>query len=62
MLESINVPLEKLEFVTGTTYQFDKNYVLDMYKLASLTSQHNAQRAGAAVVVRNSLHYLLLNS
>lgn len=54
MLESINVPLEKLEFVTGTTYQFDKNYVLDMYKLASLTSQHNAQRAGAAVVKQSA--------
>jgi len=50
MLEAIGVPLEKLKFVRGTNYQLSREYTLDVYKLSSLTSLRNAQKAGAEVV------------
>ena len=50
MLESIGVPLDKLKFVRGTEYQLTKEYTLDVYKLASLVTQHDAKKAGAEVV------------
>lgn len=50
MLTSIGVPLEKLKFVQGTSYQLSKEYTLDMYKLSSTVSQHDARKAGAEVV------------
>nr|XP_023489957.1 tyrosine--tRNA ligase, cytoplasmic isoform X1 [Equus caballus] len=50
MLESIGVPLEKLRFVKGTDYQLSKEYTLDVYRLSSLVTQHDAKKAGAEVV------------
>ncbi|XP_068015324.1 tyrosine--tRNA ligase, cytoplasmic [Melanerpes formicivorus] len=50
MLESIGVPLEKLKFVRGTDYQLSKEYTLDVYRLSSLMTQHDAKKAGAEVV------------
>jgi len=50
MLESLGVPLEKLKFVRGTDYQLSKEYTLDVYKLASLVTEHDARKAGAEVV------------
>eukprot|EP00049_Salpingoeca_infusionum_P018046 m.355494 g.355494 ORF g.355494 m.355494 type:complete len:523 (-) comp17264_c0_seq1:499-2067(-) len=50
MLEAIGVPVDKLRFVVGSTFQLDKDFTLDALKLASLCSQHDAQRAGAEVV------------
>lgn len=50
MLQSINVPLEKLKFVQGTSYQLSREYTLDMYKLSSTVTQHDARKAGAEVV------------
>jgi tyrosyl-tRNA synthetase len=50
MLESLGVPLEKLRFVRGTEYQLSKEYTLDVYKLASLVTEHDARKAGAEVV------------
>jgi len=50
MLESIGVPLDKLKFVRGTEYQLTKEYTLDVYRLASLVTQHDAKKAGAEVV------------
>ena len=50
MLEAIGVPLDKLTFVRGTDYQLSRQYTLDVYKLSSLTSLRNAQKAGAEVV------------
>lgn len=50
MLESIGVPLEKLKFVRGTEYQLSKEYTLDVYRLASLVTEHDARKAGAEVV------------
>ncbi|XP_036302288.1 tyrosine--tRNA ligase, cytoplasmic isoform X2 [Pipistrellus kuhlii] len=50
MLESIGVPLEKLKFIKGTDYQLSKEYTLDVYRLSSVVTQHDAKKAGAEVV------------
>ncbi|XP_068188498.1 tyrosine--tRNA ligase, cytoplasmic [Antennarius striatus] len=50
MLESIGVPLEKLKFVKGTEYQLSREYTLDVYRLSSVMTEHDAKKAGAEVV------------
>lgn len=50
ILKSIGVPLEKLHFVKGTDYQLSREYTLDVYKLSSFISEHDAKKAGAEVV------------
>uniref|UniRef100_UPI00398F7D43 tyrosine--tRNA ligase, cytoplasmic n=1 Tax=Pristiophorus japonicus TaxID=55135 RepID=UPI00398F7D43 len=50
MLESIGVPIEKLRFVKGTDFQLSREYTLDVYKLSSVVTQHDAKKAGAEVV------------
>lgn len=50
MLKSIDVPLEKLKFVKGTDYQLSKEYTLDVYRLSSVVTEHDAKKAGAEVV------------
>merc|ERR1712156_976349 len=50
MLESLGVPLEKLKFVRGTDFELSKEYTLDVYKLSSLVTEHDARKAGAEVV------------
>lgn len=50
MLESIDVPTSKLKFVKGTDYQLSKEYTLDVYRLSSVITEHDAKKAGAEVV------------
>lgn len=50
MLKSIGVPLEKLKFVRGTDYELSKEYTLDVYRLSSVITEHDAKKAGAEVV------------
>ncbi|XP_061521494.1 tyrosine--tRNA ligase, cytoplasmic [Phycodurus eques] len=50
MLESIGVPLEKLKFVKGTEYQLSREYTLDVYRMSSMMTEHDAKKAGAEVV------------
>lgn len=50
MLTSIGVPLEKLKFVKGTDYELSREYTLDVYKLSSVITEHDAKKAGAEVV------------
>ncbi|XP_038222150.1 tyrosine--tRNA ligase, cytoplasmic-like, partial [Zerene cesonia] len=50
MLTSIDVPLEKLKFVRGTEYQLNKEYTLDVYRMTSVITEHDAKKAGAEVV------------
>jgi tyrosyl-tRNA synthetase len=50
MLKSIGVPLDKLKFVRGTDYQLTREYTLDMYRLSSVVTEHDAKKAGAEVV------------
>merc|ERR1712168_1375354 len=58
MLTSIGVSLEKLHFVKGTDYQLSKEYSLDVYRLSSVVTEHDARKAGAEVVKQVS-HPLL---
>jgi len=50
MLETLNVPLDKLRFIRGTDFQLSREYTLDVYKLCSVTTERNAMHAGAEVV------------
>ncbi|KAL3883708.1 hypothetical protein ACJMK2_029945 [Sinanodonta woodiana] len=50
MLKSIGVPLDKLKFVKGTDFQLSREYTLDVYRLSSLVTEHDAKKAGAEVV------------
>uniref|UniRef100_A0A8C5EQD9 Tyrosine--tRNA ligase n=2 Tax=Gouania willdenowi TaxID=441366 RepID=A0A8C5EQD9_GOUWI len=50
MLESIGVPLEKLKFIKGTDFQLSREYTLDVYRLSSMVTEHDAKKAGTEVV------------
>ncbi|TNY21824.1 tyrosyl-tRNA synthetase [Rhodotorula diobovata] len=50
VFRSLNLPLDKLKFVVGSSYQYDAKYNLDKYKLTSITTEHDARKAGAEVV------------
>ncbi|KAG0674554.1 Tyrosine--tRNA ligase cytoplasmic [Pichia californica] len=50
ILKSINVPVDKLKFVLGSSYQLTADYTLDLFKLSNVVSQNDAKRAGADVV------------
>lgn len=50
ILKSINVPVDRLKFVLGSSYQLTPNYTLDLFKLSNSVSQNDAKRAGADVV------------
>merc|ERR1712226_1363836 len=58
MLESLGVPLEKLKFVRGTDFELTKEYTMDVYRLSSVVTEHDARKAGAEVVKQVS-HPLL---
>merc|ERR1711976_1045834 len=50
MLTSIGVSIDKLRFVRGTDYRLSKEYTLDVYRLSSVVTEHDARKAGAEVV------------
>ncbi|ODQ46533.1 hypothetical protein PICMEDRAFT_16401 [Pichia membranifaciens NRRL Y-2026] len=50
ILRSINVPVDRLKFVLGSSYQLTPQYTLDLFKLSNIVSQNDAKRAGADVV------------
>lgn len=50
MLKAVGVSTEKLRVVLGSSYQKSPEYVMDVYKMASLISEHDAKKAGAEVV------------
>jgi tyrosyl-tRNA synthetase len=68
LLTQINVPIDKLKFVRGTSYQLSEKYVLDLYKLSANTSLLDSKKAGAEVVKQSdnpkmsSLLYPLLQA
>ena len=49
-LTAIGVPIEKLKFVVGTSYQLTEKFNLDAYRLAAMSSIHDSKKAGAQVV------------
>ncbi|CAN3373195.1 hypothetical protein DIURU_001152 [Diutina rugosa] len=50
LLKSLNVPIDKLHFVVGSSYQLTPEYTMDLFKLSNVVSQNGAKRAGADVV------------
>lgn len=50
ILKSINVPVDRLKFVLGSSYQLTPEYTMDLFKLSNSVSQNDAKRAGADVV------------
>jgi tyrosyl-tRNA synthetase len=44
------VPIERLEFVLGSSYELNADYTMDLLRLASITSEAAAKKAGAEVV------------
>lgn len=49
-LKSIGVPLEKLKFVRGSDFQLDPKFTLDIYRMTSMVTEHDAKKAGSEVV------------
>ncbi|KAJ5813165.1 tyrosyl-tRNA synthetase [Penicillium robsamsonii] len=54
ILQSVGVSTDKLEFVLGSSYQKSPEYVMDVYRMASLVSETDAKRAGAEIVKQTS--------
>ena len=50
LLLSINVPISRLEFVLGSSYQRSERYTMDLYRMCSVVTEHDAKKAGAEVV------------
>ncbi|KIW15811.1 tyrosine-tRNA ligase [Exophiala spinifera] len=50
LLKAVGVSLEKLEFVLGSSYQLSSDYTMDVFRLSSVVTEHDAKRAGAEVV------------
>jgi tyrosyl-tRNA synthetase len=47
---SLGIPISKLRFIEGSSYQLSREYNLDNYKLCSIVTEHDAKKAGAEVV------------
>jgi tyrosyl-tRNA synthetase len=50
VFNTLRIPIDKLKFVEGSSYQLSKEYTLDVYKLATIVTEHDAKKAGAEVV------------
>ena len=50
LLKAVNVPIERLTFVLGSTYQLSSEYTMDLFRLSSVVTEHDARKAGAEVV------------
>ncbi len=50
LLKSVNVSTDRLEFVLGSSYQLTAKYTMDLFRLSSVVTEHDAKKAGAEVV------------
>lgn len=50
MFKSVGADVRHFEFVKGSSYQKSESYFFDLLKLCTLTSQHDAKKAGSEVV------------
>lgn len=50
LLKAVGVPIERLEFVLGSSYQLTPEYTMDRFRLESVVSTHDARKAGSEVV------------
>lgn len=49
-LKAINVPIDRIEFVLGTSYQLTKEYTLDFHRLSCIVTERNAKKATTQVL------------
>lgn len=49
-LKAVGVSVDRLEFVLGSEYQKSSDYMMDLLRLSTMTTEHDAKRAGAEVV------------
>jgi len=54
LLTLLNVSLDHISFVKGTSFQLSKEYTMDVYKANSMVTYGEARHAGADVVRQNS--------
>ncbi|MBN2127343.1 MAG: tyrosine--tRNA ligase [Candidatus Diapherotrites archaeon] len=50
LLESIGADVNKVEFVKGTDFQLQKEYTLDMYRMAAINTLEKCRKAASEVV------------
>ncbi|KAI9832812.1 MAG: hypothetical protein M1826_000978 [Phylliscum demangeonii] len=50
LLKAVNVPIDQLEFVLGSSYQLSQKYTMDLFRLSSVVTEHDAKKAGSEVV------------
>jgi tyrosyl-tRNA synthetase len=50
VFKAIPVPIDKLHFVVGSSFQLTEAYNLDNYRLCATVTEHDAKKAGAEVV------------
>lgn len=50
MISALGIDTKNLEFKRGSDFELDKNYTLDMYRLAALNTLDRCKRAAAGVV------------
>jgi tyrosyl-tRNA synthetase len=46
LLRAVGVSLDKLEFVLGSSYQLSADYTMDIFRLSSVVTEHDAKRPG----------------
>jgi tyrosyl-tRNA synthetase len=50
LLKSVGVSTDSLHFVLGSDYQLSSKYTMDLFRLSSLVTEHDAKKAGAEVI------------
>ena len=50
LMRALKIPLEKLEFVHGSSYQYGEAYTRDLLRLSAVVTEHDSKKAGAEVV------------
>lgn len=50
LMEALGVPVEKLEFVLGSSFQLKPGYMMDLLRSCTIVTMHDAKKAGAEVV------------
>lgn len=58
ILSGIGADLGRIRFVRGSDFQLERKYTLDVHRLATMTTVHDAQRAGAQVVKQTGNPFL----
>jgi tyrosyl-tRNA synthetase len=50
LLKAVRVSIDKLHFVMGSSYQLTPEYTMDLFRLSTVVTEHDAKKAGAEVV------------